>query len=209
MLGAAPPETERAWLDRVQAAGKRLAGTVERMLKLLRADKFDESLALRELDVQSLVYRAVADVSPFLEARGQAVEVRIEEGLGFAELDEAKVGDILTNLLVNAIKFTPDGGAIRLSAGPVGDDRIRLMVSDPGVGISAEEVRHLFEPFFTGYDTLHHSSGEYQFGKKGIGLGLCLVKTFVELHGGSVDVTSRPGHGSTFGVNLPRDGGRK
>jgi signal transduction histidine kinase len=63
---------------------------------------------------------------------------------------------------------------------------------------------HLFEPFFTGFDTLRHSSGDYQFGKRGIGLGLWLVKTFVELHGGRVEVSSMLGQGSTFAFLLPR-----
>jgi signal transduction histidine kinase len=82
--------------------------------------------------------------------------------------------------------------------------RVRFRVTDRGVGVTSADRDHLFEPFFTGYDTLHHSSGEYQYCKRGIGLGLCLVKTFVELHGGKVDVQSEPGQGSTFSFSLPR-----
>jgi signal transduction histidine kinase len=65
----------------------------------------------------------------------------------------------------------------------------------------------VFEPFFTGYDTMHHSSGDYQYGKRGIGLGLCLVKSFVELHGGRVECASSPGEGTTFAFTLPRRAG--
>ena len=72
------------------------------------------------------------------------------------------------------------------------------------MGVSPADQQHLFEPFFTGFDTLRHSSGDYQFGKRGIGLGLWLVKSFVELHGGRVELTSSPGVGSTFGFVLPR-----
>jgi signal transduction histidine kinase len=146
----------------------------------------------------------VADIQPFLDARHQQVEIRVDPGLGMAEIDPAKVGDVLTNLLVNAIKFTPDGGTLVVAAGPEGEDHVRFRVADTGVGISAADRSHLFEPFFTGYDTMHHSSGEYQYCKKGIGLGLCLVKTFVEMHGGSVEVMSTPSAGSTFGFTLPR-----
>ena len=71
-------------------------------------------------------------------------------------------------------------------------------------GFLSTDQQHLFEPFFTGFDTLRHSSGDYQFGKRGIGLGLWLVKTFVELHGGRVEVSSTPGNGSTFSFLLPR-----
>ena len=195
---------ERGWVDRIQGAGRRLASTVERMLKLLRANQFDRALDVREAEIEPLIRRAVADLQPFLLARGQEVAVEILPGLGSAEVDAAKVGDILSNLVVNAIKFTPDGGKITVKAGPEGADRVRFAVIDEGVGIGVAERRHLFEPFFTGYDTMHHSSGEFQFCKRGVGLGLCLVKTFVELHGGSVEVVSVPEEGSTFGFTLPR-----
>ena len=203
-LGPDASPKEHAWVERIQGAGRRLAGTVERMLKLLRADRFQDTLDLREAELEPLVRRAVEDLQPFLQARHQRVEVRVQPGLGSAWVDAAKIGDILTNLIVNAIKFTPDGGVIRITAAPEGADRVRFRVTDTGVGISASDRRHLFEPFFTGYDTLHHSSGDYQFCKRGIGLGLCLVKSFVELHGGTVEVASVPDQGSTFGFTLPR-----
>ena len=81
---------------------------------------------------------------------------------------------------------------------------MRVSVRDEGAGVSEADQQHLFEPFFTGFDTLRHSSGEYQFGKRGIGLGLWLVKTFVELHGGRVEVSSAPCAGSTFAFVLPK-----
>ena len=77
-------------------------------------------------------------------------------------------------------------------------------MTDRGLGIAPADCSHLFEPFFTGNDTMHHSSGDYQYGKRGMGLGLCLVKTFVELHGGTVAVDTEPGRGSTFAFTLPR-----
>ena len=132
------------------------------------------------------------------------MDVHLDPALGSAEIDPPKVGDILTNLLVNAIKFSPDGGTIEVTGEPVGSDRVQIRVKDSGVGIDPADRRHLFEPFFTGYDTMHHSSGEFQFCKGGIGLGLCLVKMFVELHGGTVKVDSSPGTGSTFTIDLPR-----
>lgn len=204
MPGKASAESQSAWLKRIQSAGKRLAGTVERMLKLLRADRFDEPLVLRSTDLDPLIRHVVNQVQPFLEARHQTVQIEVAPGLGTAEIDPAKVGDVLTNLLVNAIKFTADGGEITILANPEGEDFVRIRVKDHGVGIELADRAHLFEPFFTGYDTMHHSSGEYQFCKKGIGLGLCLVKTFVELHGGSVDFQGTEEHGSTFGITLPR-----
>lgn len=195
---------QRAWLDRIHAAGKRLAATVERMLQLLRSDQFDRTLSLKTVDLEPLIEKSVNDLRPFLEARHQQIHLQIRDDLGSAEIDPLKIGDILTNLIANAIKFTPDGGLIGVSAAPLGKDRVRIEVTDSGRGIGPDEQTHLFEPFFTGYDTMHHSSGEFQYGKRGIGLGLCLVKSFVQLHGGTVDVRSDPETGSTFGFTLPR-----
>jgi signal transduction histidine kinase len=195
--------TERVWIERIQTAGKRLAGTVERMVKLLQVGQFDQPLSLEVTELEPLIRRVVADLDPFLLARDQRVDLRIAAGLGAAEIDAEKISDVLTNLIVNAIKFSPDGGVIRFNAGREGNDRVRVRVTDSGVGIPAAEHAHLFEPFFTGYDTLHHSSGDYQFCKRGVGLGLCLVKKFVELHGGTVEVSSAPSAGSTFEFTLP------
>jgi signal transduction histidine kinase len=200
--GASPEQ--HAWIDRMRGAAKRLADIVGRMLKLLRAEQFDHTLDLEPTDLTTLLGDVVAGVGPFLEARGQTVAVEAEPELGTAEIDRAKLSDALTNLIVNAIKFSPDGATIRLAANTDGDDWVRFRVIDPGLGISAADRRHLFEPFFTSYDTLRHSSGEFQFGKRGIGLGLHLVKTFAELHGGTVDVASEPGTGSTFSIRIPR-----
>ena len=202
--GADAPEATRGWVDRIVAAGRRLAGTVERMLKLLHADRLDPAPDAASTQIEPLVTEVIADLAPYIEARGQRVEVAIEPNLGSAEIERSKIADALSNLLINAVKFTPDGGAIRVIAGPDGPDAVFLEVADDGVGIPSEERDLVFEPFFTGFDTMHHSSGDFQFGKRGIGLGLSLVKTFVELHGGAVSCRSTPGEGSTFRIRLPR-----
>jgi signal transduction histidine kinase len=101
------------------------------------------------------------------------------------------------------VKFTPAGGEIEVRAGRGQADSWWLEVADSGVGITESEQKHLFEPFFTGFDTMHHSSGEFQFCKRGLGIGLCLVKSFVELHGGRVDLESAPGKGTRVRIQLP------
>jgi signal transduction histidine kinase len=203
-LGQNASPVQCGWLERIQGAGKRLAATVERMLKLLRAGEFSHTLELREVALEPLVRGAVDEVAPFLRARDQHVELDLDPALGSAAADPAKLADILANLLVNAVKFTPDGGMIRIAAGPDGPDHVRFAITDPGIGIAPADRQHLFEPFFTGFDTMHHSSGDFQFCKRGIGLGLCLVKAFVKLHGGDVEVESTPGRGSTFRFTIPR-----
>jgi signal transduction histidine kinase len=197
---------ERQWVDRIGAAAGRLARTVEKMLKLVRNREFSHAIDAEPIELEPLVRQAIDDLTPYLDLRSQAVSVSIEPNLGLLEVDASKISDVLTNLLANAVKFTPDGGTIRLEARsePTVGDWVRVSVRDQGVGVSLDDQQHLFEPFFTGFDTLRHSSGDYQFGKRGIGLGLWLVKTFVELHGGRVEVSSTPGAGSTFSFLLPR-----
>jgi signal transduction histidine kinase len=197
---------DRQWVDRIGNAARRLARTVERMLKLVRSGDFGRPLERQSVAVAPLLHRAVDEINPHLELRGQTAVIEVEPGLGPIAVDPDKIADVLINLLANAVKFTPDGGTIRVtaSAEPGAPDWVRVSVIDEGLGVPAGDQQYLFEPFFTGFDTLRHSSGDYQFGKRGLGLGLWLVKTFVELHGGRVEVSSSHGQGSTFSFLLPR-----
>jgi signal transduction histidine kinase len=204
--GASASPIERQWVDRIGAAAGRLARTVERMLKLIKNRDFSQSLERDSVELSALIARAVDEINPYLELRRQTVAVSVEASLGPIEVDASKISDVVTNLLVNAIKFTRDGGTIHVEARELESARdwVKVSVTDQGLGVSSADQPHLFEPFFTGFDTLRHSSGDYQFGKRGIGLGLWLVKTFVELHSGRVEVSTTPGAGSTFAFVLPR-----
>lgn len=203
--GPSASSKETAWVDRIRGAGERLATIVERISQLLQAERF-ETLDLRATPLAPLIQQAIEQVEPFRLDRKQFVDVQIAPDLGDAVVDPAKLSDLLVNLLLNAIKFTPDGGTIRVAAGPDpgSDDSYRIEIADNGIGISDDDRGHIFEPFFTGHDTRHHSTGVHEFGKKGIGLGLKLVKTFVDLHGGQVEVESAPDKGSTFRIRMPR-----
>ncbi|APW62253.1 sensor histidine kinase [Paludisphaera borealis] len=204
--GPTASPAEHAWIERINAAAGRLARTVGRMFKLVENDDFTHTLSIETVHLETLIQSTLAALAPYLEARGQDVAVDVQADLEPIACDPAKIHDVLINLVANAIKFTPDGKTIRIEArdDPDESDSVRVEVQDQGAGVALAEQRHLFEPFFTGFDTLHHSSGEYQFDKRGIGLGLCLVKTFVELHGGRVEVATAPGRGSTFAFVLPR-----
>jgi signal transduction histidine kinase len=201
---ASPAEIQ--WMERISLAAQRLAKTVDRMLKLVEDKEFGKTLTLEPVNLESLVRQVVGDLSPYAEARHQQIAMRIEPELGQIEADSSKLMDVLINLIGNAIKFSPDQGTIHILAQgvPGNPEWVRVQVQDEGPGVHPSEQQYLFEPFFTGFDTLHHSSGEYEFCKRGIGLGLCLVKTFVELHGGRVELRSAPALGSGFGFIMPR-----
>jgi PAS domain S-box-containing protein len=125
------------------------------------------------------------------------VAIEIDPGLGDIVADASKLKQVLYNYLSNALKFTPDAGHVTVRAMPAGRDRYRLEVEDSGIGIQPEDLERLFTEFRQ-LDT--SASKQYQ----GTGLGLALTKRIVEAQGGTVDVTSTPGHGSTFGAVLPR-----
>lgn len=113
------------------------------------------------------------------------------------ESDVMRLNQVLANLIVNALRYTPHGGSILLRGEPIAEG-VRLTVSDTGTGISAEDLPHVFDRFWRADASRTHKDGV------GGGLGLAIVKQLVELHGGTVRVESTPGQGTTFTVDLPR-----
>jgi len=193
----------REWLSSTQRASERLNYLVDQLIKMLAAGQFDRSLERQSIDLTGLIQQAAQDVRPFVEQRCQGLALDVAADLGCVDGDAGKIRDSLDNLLLNAIKFTPDGGKIAIAARRVAGPAVEICVSDSGVGIDPIARPHLFEAFFTGFDVSRHSSGHFEFGRQGLGLGLSLVKAFVEMHGGSVGVASEPGKGSTFTITLP------
>jgi signal transduction histidine kinase len=190
------------WFDRIHKGGLRLHRQVEHVLQMLQAGRFDRPLERRPTDLAALVREAVEDVRPFVGQRNQQLTVDLAPDLGVVEVEAGKVRVCLDHLLINAIKFTPDGGSIEVS-GRRSPGAVELRVRDTGVGIEPTSLPHLFEPFFTQMDVSRHSSGHFEFGRRGLGLGLSLVKALVQMHGGTVAVASTPGQGSTFTLTLP------
>ena len=180
----------------------RLNQLLERVLEMAGAGEFAAPLRREPTDIQDLVRAVVADITPFIEIRGQTLDVGLAADLPELLVERTKIRDVLFNLLTNAIKFTPDGGTVALAARR-GEGQVEFRVTDTGVGIAAADRPHVFERFFTTFDTIHHSTGSYEFQKRGIGIGLAIVKSFVELHGGAVGLDSTPGEGSTFWFTLP------
>jgi signal transduction histidine kinase len=124
--------------------------------------------------------------------------------LGKVNVEPDKLHDAVVQILMNAIKFTPDQGTIRVSAERLALGGVRIAVSDTGAGIDAETRAHLFEPFFTRGDVKRHCSGTFEFDRRGLGLGLAVAKAFVEMHGGQIGVdANQPGQGTRFTITLP------
>jgi len=196
-------EGVRLWLTSASRACERLDRLVDQLTKMLTVGDFKRSLDAKPTDLAILVRQAAQEVRPFIDQRKQELAVDLAIDLGTIDLEADKIRDSLENLLLNAIKFTPDGGKIRLSARRTENGSAEIRVCDSGVGIDPAHRPHLFKTFFTGFDVSRHSSGRFEFNRRGMGLGLSLVKSFVEMHGGKVEVASEPGKGSTFTMILP------
>jgi signal transduction histidine kinase len=199
---------EREILRQINASGRQLARLVTNMWTLLRAEDFRRRLETTPVNppvnLDELIQTVIDQVRPFLEARRIRLETLVDADLGPFELDVDKIGAVLINLITNAIKFTPDGGTIELIARPAPDQCVEILVEDRGVGLDREALQHLFQPFFTQLDPSRHSSGDFGFNKRGLGLGLSIAKSFVEMHGGSIAAESRDGGGTRITVRLPR-----
>jgi signal transduction histidine kinase len=190
------------WLTRIEKAAQRLHRLVEQLVQMLRAGRFDRPLERRPADFAALLAEAAEDVRPLARERRQELVLDLPPNLGPINVDAGKVRNCVNQLLLNAIKFTPDGGRVELRGRrPAGAAEVR--VRDTGLGIDPASLPRVFDPFFTEFDVSRHSSGQFEFGRRGLGLGLSLVKAFVEMHGGTITVTSEPGRGSTFTITLP------
>jgi signal transduction histidine kinase len=200
-VGPIPP-AGRDYIRRIGDSAERLGRLVDQLVKMLSLNRIGKPLDRRPTDLTALLAAAADDVRPFAELRKQTLTVDLSPNLGEADIDPAQIRDAVNQLLLNAIKFTPDGGAIGLSAGRA-DGQIVLSVTDTGIGLDAETRERMFEPFFTSFDVSRHASGQFEFNRRGLGLGLSIVKEFIDLHGGTIHVDSEPGKGTTITIGLP------
>jgi signal transduction histidine kinase len=199
------PEDDPDLAQAVNAAvrgARRLEAIVARTLEVARAGEFVRRLDKEPVSPAALIEDVLATVGPITKLRDQTVTTILAEGLKPVPAARDLIRDVLLNLVMNAIKFTPNGGHIEVGACQK-DGFTEFSVSDNGIGIVKADQPHIFEEFFTTMDARHHSTGRYGFLKRGIGLGLAIVKNFVELHGGRVEMTSEVSKGSTFRVFLP------
>jgi signal transduction histidine kinase len=189
----------------VQSMGgkaRRLNEIVQAMFKLMPEGFHGETMAYSRVNLGELLEDIYIDVFPFVESRNQRLTIEMVDSLPVLNADRDKLRDIIENLLMNAIKFTPDGGTIKVRCSPQLGDRVMISVLDQGPGIPESEHPRLFQPFYSGADVMTHSTGEAGYQKRGMGLGLAIVKHFAQLHHGTVHVSSS-NTGATFSVTIP------
>jgi len=179
----------------IQRQSQHLGRIVDDLLDLSRAMSGKILLNRAPVDLTALIGNCLETYRT--TGRTGDYQVSVELDPGWVDGDVTRLEQIFSNLLDNALKYTPPGGTIDIVLEVDGDDTV-LTIHDTGVGISAELLPHVFDVFVQGTSTLDRSQG-------GLGIGLALVRRLVELHGGSVDAESAgPGKGSMFSIRLPR-----
>jgi signal transduction histidine kinase len=180
----------------------RLSEIIDSIFKLLPGQGQGGSLHYEEVNLSELLEEVYLDCRPFMELRGQTFIIDAGQNIPRILIDRAKLHDVIENLVINAVKFSPDGGTIRLSAGMQLGGHVTVCIEDQGSGIAEEDLPHVFDPFYSTRDVMKHSSGDIGYQKRGMGLGLAIVRHFVEMHGGTVHVTTST-KGSVFTITIP------
>ncbi|MGF1626788.1 MAG: ATP-binding protein [Alphaproteobacteria bacterium] len=187
----------REYVGDISASGKHLLNLINSILDLAQADRGTLSLIERPLDLGETISAALRIVHP------QAIQaqVTLRKGAmtdGEIYADRTKVCQILINVLANAVKFTPEGGEVSIETERAEDGELVIRITDSGVGIRAEDIPRALQPFVqVGID----SSGYYS----GTGLGLPLSLALAQLHGGSLELQSTVGVGTTVTIRFPRE----
>lgn len=182
-------------MSRIESESRRMGLLVDDLLLLARLDA-QRPLERRRVDLLALASDAVHDAQSIAPQRRITMEV--VDGPGTPEVlgDEARLRQVLGNLMANAVQHTPDTSPITVRVGTAGDDAV-LEVADQGPGMTPEDAQRVFERFYRTDSSRARASG-------GTGLGLSIVDSLVYAHGGRVTVTTAPGQGCCFRVSLPR-----
>ena len=189
------PKLDRA-VDIIGRQVDHLRRLIDELLDVARISQGKITLDLQSLDLRAVVAHAVETERPLLDARRHALAVQQPEQGVWLRGDSARLAQVLSNLLTNAAKYTPDGGRVQLALAVVGGEAV-LTVRDNGIGIDAELLPRVFDLFEQGRRGLDRAQG-------GLGVGLTLAQRLVALHQGSIAATSEgAGRGTEFVVRLP------
>jgi len=188
-------EKQEDYLRDIHASGRHLLQLINDILDLSKVEAGRMELDLAAFDVPEAIANAMTLIRERAQRHNIALAVDADAQLGEIVADERKFKQILLNLLTNAVKFTPDGGQIKVAARRFADELV-VAVRDTGIGIAPEDQQAVFEEF-------RQVGRNYTNKQEGTGLGLALTRKFVELHGGRIWLESEPGEGSTFTFTIP------
>ncbi len=195
-------DKQKRYVENIRKSGRMLLEMINDILDLAKIESGKMDLRLSDFTIEQVIAAQCDMARPLSERKNIDLVTQIEPNLPEMHQDQAKVQQILNNLLTNAIKFTPEGGRIDVLARRGPDDQLELVVADTGVGIAEEDQATIFEKFRQGKSALPGGDAmtrEYS----GTGLGLSIVKELCRLLGGEISLESTLGKGSTFTVRIP------
>lgn len=193
-VGGSVSPVQRDFISQIQRGAKRLEHLLNDLLDFAKMEAGTFTLKVAPADLFTWVIDVMESLRPQADERGLRLEARLPEEPLELEMDAQRIGQVLTNLLGNALKFSPQGGTVRVSAMRLGE-AIRCEFQDQGPGIAEADMPKLFQRF-------SQLDAGVRMGK-GTGLGLSISKALVEAHGGRIGVESTPGSGSNFWFELP------
>ncbi len=201
LLSAHPADKAKERLDVMGREIQRLRNLIENLLDLSRLDLQTETLHTLPFDLNKLIQTLIQDRRALAETRGLALNMELDPDLPSVWVDEAMIVQALSNLLTNAMNYTPAGGEVvirtKVLDDPSGKSWVVINVQDTGHGINEADLPHIFERFYRG-------SAGVKTGAPGTGLGLAIVKEVVDRHHGSIEAENAAGgHGAVFTVRLP------
>ena len=190
-----PEDLRTEFLQDMNHEIDRLTSIVTDLLSLTQMDNGRIELKMESMDLTEVCRETVHLLTPSAEKRRQNLRLLTDTPAGLVG-DRAKLGQVIYNLVDNALKYSPDGGSVQISL-TVRSDRVLCQVRDEGVGISQEDQTHIFDRFYRVDKARSRETG-------GTGLGLSIVRQLILLHHGDIQVQSEIGKGSVFTVSLPR-----
>jgi signal transduction histidine kinase len=185
-------------VGRAYARTVKLTGFVRELLRLTQM-RLSNKLRMDNFSLSNTIRSSIAAVQSKAEEKSITLTCDIRSSVDMILGNQFAIEETITNILLNAVKYTPENGRVDLSAKEDGDF-VLIEIEDTGIGIPEEELPNIFDEFF-------RASNALKFERDGTGLGLSIAKHIIERHAGRIDVESRPGEGTTFGLRLPRSGG--
>ncbi len=191
-------ERQQLYLTRINANADRLTRMIADLLDLARIESGTIHLVKTRVVLPELLHEVLEQLQLMAKPKGQTLRLTCSHHSLAIVGDNDRLQQVATNLIHNALKFTPEKGTISVELHQDGPTTIMMVVSDTGPGIPEHVLGNLFEPFFQAHR-------EFDSGSRGLGLGLSIVKNLVDLHGGSIAVESQLGKGTTFRVRFPKE----
>lgn len=193
-LGSSLSPELKAFMSKMSASAQNLTALVSNILNVSRVDENQLNLTLQEADWNEVLTTICKDLELRVKVRGKVLELDLAQGLPAVAVDKISIYEVVSNLVDNAVKYSPESTKIIIHSSLGKDGSIETVVQDFGIGVPENAIPHLFSKFYRS-----HRSGKRVGGS---GLGLYLVKAIVVAHGGHVWVSSKEGEGSSFGFSL-------